>query len=101
VLEKFAEQDSLLGPPGSIREGVVVRPTSERFHDELGRVIVKLISQRYRLDDTPDRSLGNQDTSRSDRKKERRVLREQTRIHPPVTSVESINPDNEAANLSI
>ena len=49
TLEKLAEEDSLLAPAGSMREGVVVRPVRERFLDDLGRVIVKLISQRYRL----------------------------------------------------
>ena len=50
MLEHLAEQDSSLGPKGSMREGVIVRPTRERFINDLGRVIVKLISQRYRLD---------------------------------------------------
>jgi RNA ligase (TIGR02306 family) len=56
VLEQFAEQDSSLGPKSHLREGVIVRPVRERFLDGLGRVVVKLISRRYRLGDVPDRS---------------------------------------------
>lgn len=44
----LAEQDSLLAP-GQIMEGIVVRPLVERYNDEIGRVILKLHSQRYLL----------------------------------------------------
>lgn len=38
--------------PGShIREGVVVRPTRERFHPRVGRVIFKYLNDDYLLDD--------------------------------------------------
>lgn len=34
-------------PPGHIREGIVIRPTVERYDDTLGRVQLKLVSNRY------------------------------------------------------
>lgn len=46
-LRADAEHDSLIG--GGIREGLVVRPIRERRHEHNGRVILKLISERYRL----------------------------------------------------
>jgi len=30
-----------------IREGVVIKPTEERWHDEVGRVQLKLVSNEY------------------------------------------------------
>lgn len=34
---------------GHIREGVVIKPIKEREHDELGRVILKSVSEKYLL----------------------------------------------------
>jgi RNA ligase (TIGR02306 family) len=38
-------------PDQHIREGVVVRPTAERFDPEIGRVILKYLSDDYLLND--------------------------------------------------
>jgi RNA ligase (TIGR02306 family) len=46
IVKTLAEQDSTLAP-GQMREGVVIRPTSERFDPAVGRVILKYISERY------------------------------------------------------
>ena len=46
---KLAELDSLVGPIGHISEGIVVKPTIERWDHRVGRVILKLHSQRYLL----------------------------------------------------
>lgn len=47
-IEALAEADSIVAP-GQLCEGLVIRPTRERFDDHLGRVILKLHSQRYLL----------------------------------------------------
>lgn len=47
-LEARAEGDSVVAP-GQLAEGFVVRPMRERFDQHLGRVILKLHSQRYLL----------------------------------------------------
>lgn len=47
-LEARAEGDSIVAP-GQLSEGLVVRPVRERWSDEIGRVILKLHSQRYLL----------------------------------------------------
>lgn len=46
VLQELAEQPSSIA--GGIREGLVVRPVRERI-THFGRVVLKLISERYRL----------------------------------------------------
>ena len=46
ILRELAENDSHFG---GIREGLVIRPRQERLHPRHGRVILKLISERYRL----------------------------------------------------
>jgi RNA ligase (TIGR02306 family) len=45
----LAEQDSTVpgAEPGHMREGVVIVPERERRHEELGRVVLKHISNRY------------------------------------------------------
>lgn len=48
TLEEIAEADSVVDGAGGIREGLVIRPVAERF-DHMGRVVLKLISQRYLL----------------------------------------------------
>lgn len=48
ALAEVAERDSITAP-GQLSEGIVVRPERERFHPEIGRVILKLHSQRYLL----------------------------------------------------
>ncbi len=47
-LEARAEGDSVVAP-GQLAEGFVVRPMRERFDAHVGRVILKLHSQRYLL----------------------------------------------------
>jgi RNA ligase (TIGR02306 family) len=46
---QLAEQDSSIesAPKGHIREGVVVKPIIERFDPEIGRVNLKIVSNRY------------------------------------------------------
>lgn len=48
ALAEVAERDSFTAP-GQLSEGIVVRPERERFHPEIGRVILKLHSQRFLL----------------------------------------------------
>lgn len=43
-LKEWAEQDSYFG---GIREGLVIQPQRERETNEIGRVKLKLISNRY------------------------------------------------------
>lgn len=47
LVKKLVEEDSKLGP--NLCEGAVIRPLKERFNAEIGRVVLKLISQRYLL----------------------------------------------------
>lgn len=44
-LKSLAEGPSLLA--NHIREGFVVKPTKERYHSKLGRVILKMVSEDY------------------------------------------------------
>lgn len=46
IVPKAAEADSMLCP-GQLREGVVIRPTKERWDHRVGRVILKYHSERY------------------------------------------------------
>jgi RNA ligase (TIGR02306 family) len=51
-LKELAEQDDPIALQNGIKqvqEGVVIRPLRERFNPELGRVILKLVSNRYYL----------------------------------------------------
>lgn len=45
----LAEEDSVVGGPGHMSEGLVVRPLNESYNPEVGRVILKLPGQRYLL----------------------------------------------------
>ena len=45
-IKRLAEADSTIAP-GQMMEGVVVVPETERFHGSIGRVAVKVISNRY------------------------------------------------------
>lgn len=49
IILPLAEQDSTVpgAPPGHMREGIVIAPTTERRSDEIGRVALKHISARY------------------------------------------------------
>jgi RNA ligase (TIGR02306 family) len=49
LLKSLAEQDSIMpmANPRSIREGLVVKPVTERSHAKLGRVQLKMVSNRY------------------------------------------------------
>lgn len=44
-MEELAEGDSLIGK--HMREGIVIKPAVERLDLELGRVSLKLVSNRY------------------------------------------------------
>ncbi len=46
-IEAMAEQDSTLGWGKHLMEGVVIKPMRERIDPQVGRVMVKLISNRY------------------------------------------------------
>lgn len=46
-IKKIVEGDSVLGGPGHIMEGVVIVPQKERWNPDIGRVALKLISNRY------------------------------------------------------
>ncbi|KYC35935.1 RNA ligase [Scytonema hofmannii PCC 7110] len=48
AVSQFNNANSTLSPD-CIMEGVVVQPTVERHHPEIGRVVLKLISDRYLL----------------------------------------------------
>ncbi len=47
ALQEMAEGSSLVEGANHIREGVVVRPQSERLTNEIGRLQLKLISNAY------------------------------------------------------
>lgn len=46
-LKQLAEGDSLVSGANHIREGLVVKPIHERTHPEIGRVQLKIVSNRY------------------------------------------------------
>lgn len=48
VVSQFNNADSVI-EPSCIMEGVIVQPVVERTHPEIGRVVLKLISDRYLL----------------------------------------------------
>ena len=48
-LQSMADGESLIPGASNIREGIVVRPMLERQNDEIGRVILKLVSNAYLL----------------------------------------------------
>lgn len=48
AVSQFNNANSVLDP-NSMMEGVIVQPTIERTHPEIGRVVLKLISDRYLL----------------------------------------------------
>ena len=48
ALEEHTSGDTALGG-GNIRKGIVIRPKRERRHDEIGRVILKSVSDAYLL----------------------------------------------------
>lgn len=47
VVKTLAEQDSIIGGPGHLMEGVVIVPMVERRDPDIGRVALKYISNRY------------------------------------------------------
>lgn len=50
VMEEVTDgKETVSGEGSNIREGVVIRPALERYHDELGRVILKSVSEAYLL----------------------------------------------------
>ncbi len=48
IVEQYTDGTDMLGG-FNVREGVVVKPTKEREHEELGRVILKSVSEDYLL----------------------------------------------------
>ncbi len=46
-LKELAEGESLIETADHIREGIVIRPIIEKFHMELGRVVLKIVSNGY------------------------------------------------------
>jgi RNA ligase (TIGR02306 family) len=48
AISQFNNADSVLSP-NCMMEGVIVQPLVERTHPEIGRVVLKLISDRYLL----------------------------------------------------
>ena len=48
----LANGKSVIGD--GIKEGIVIRPTTERYDKEIGRVILKHISEKYLLKDYGD-----------------------------------------------
>lgn len=48
-LRSLAEGNTTIQGATCIREGFVVRPVKERLHDRLGRVILKLVGEKYLL----------------------------------------------------
>lgn len=48
AVSQFNNADSLISPD-CMMEGVIVQPLVERTHPEIGRVVLKLISDRYLL----------------------------------------------------
>ena len=44
---ELAEGNSMIKGANNIREGCVVKPLIERFHDEVGRVILKSLNSEY------------------------------------------------------
>lgn len=46
--DELSNGKSLVGGD-HIREGIVIRPVKERFHDEVGRVVLKYIGEEYLL----------------------------------------------------
>jgi len=50
VLTEFTNgTETVSGTNAHMREGIVVRPVTERRHDEIGRVILKSVSEKYLL----------------------------------------------------
>lgn len=48
TVSQFNNKDSVLCP-SCMMEGVIIQPVQERTHPEIGRVVIKLISDRYLL----------------------------------------------------
>ena len=47
LIKKFTEGESNMSKAGHLREGIVIRPTTERVDMNLGRVILKSVSEKY------------------------------------------------------
>ncbi|KKM04790.1 hypothetical protein LCGC14_1760790, partial [marine sediment metagenome] len=47
MARKFAEENSSITDAKHYREGVVIRPVVERRNDAVGRVILKIVGNRY------------------------------------------------------
>lgn len=47
VVKSLAEEDSVIGPPGHMKEGVVITASPERMHERHGRMSLKYISNRF------------------------------------------------------
>ena len=49
TLQEYTSGNTAIADVKQIREGVVVRPQMERYHEEIGRVILKSVSEAYKL----------------------------------------------------
>ena len=49
VVEYTSGKTTLGSNLNQIREGIVIRPLDERYEDELGRVMLKSVSEAYKL----------------------------------------------------
>jgi ATP-dependent RNA circularization protein (DNA/RNA ligase family) len=46
-LEELAEKDTLVAGAKGLREGLVIKPVVEKYDENIGRKILKLVSNRY------------------------------------------------------
>lgn len=49
VVDEYTSGNTVISNVKQIREGIVIRPVSERSYNELGRVILKSVSETYKL----------------------------------------------------
>lgn len=47
ILDLTSGRETVSGTEANLREGIVIKPVRERRHDELGRVILKSVSEAY------------------------------------------------------
>jgi RNA ligase (TIGR02306 family) len=47
LIDEWAEGESLIPGAAHLREGCVIRPLVEQYQDEIGRLILKVVSRRY------------------------------------------------------
>jgi hypothetical protein len=47
IVEKYLDGNTTVPGANHIREGVVIKPTKELWHEKIGRVILKAVSPAY------------------------------------------------------